>query len=79
MVGVPCRSENLSYGENEVLFYQPVQELWHFTKNSRWRTFFENLRVFPTIDFFGNFLDMFKRSRIEHVPEEKCCHLFFSV
>jgi len=30
MAGVPCRSNNLSYGENRVLFYQPVQELKHF-------------------------------------------------
>jgi len=32
MVGVPCKRENLSYGENRALFYQPVQELWHFKK-----------------------------------------------
>ena len=52
MVDVPCKRENLSYGENRALFYQPVQELWHFSKNPRWRTFFQNLRVLPTINFW---------------------------
>jgi len=56
LAGVPCRSQNLCYGENRVSFYQPVQELKHFffSKNPRWRTFFEKLRVFPTLDF-GDF------------------------
>jgi len=35
MVGAPCRSENFGFGENRVLFYQPVQELWHFSKKSK--------------------------------------------
>jgi len=77
MVDVPYRRENLSYGENRAIFYQPVQELWHFSKNPRGRTFFENLKVFPTIDFWRFFWTC-SGGVVEHVLEEKCRHLIFS-
>jgi len=73
---VPCRRENLSYGENRALFYQPVQELWHFSKNPKWRTFLENLRVFPTVDFWRFFWTC-SGGVAEHIPEEKSHLLFF--
>jgi len=76
MVGVPCRRENLSHGENRALFYQPVQGLQHFSKKSKMADVFENLRVFPTIDFW-RFLWTCSGDVVEHVPEEKRCHFFF--
>jgi len=37
---------------------------------------FENLRVFPTIDFWRFFWTC-PGGPVEHVPEGKCYHLFF--
>ena len=79
MVDVPCRSENSSYGENGVLFYQPVQEFCHFTKNQWWRTFFENLKGVHYDRFFRIFLDMLKRSRRTRSRRKMLSFIFFFV
>jgi len=38
--------------------------------------FFENLRVFPTIDFWRFFWTC-SGGPVKYVPKEKCCHLIF--
>jgi len=71
MVGVPCRRENLSYGESHALFYQSVHRVVAFFKKSKLAdVFFENLWVFPTIDFYRFFWTC-SGGVVEHVPEEK--------
>jgi len=63
--------------KNQVLAKTALKSYSIFLKNRRWRTFFENLRVFPKPGFWRFF---FIRSGgvIEHIYEEKGCHLIIS-
>jgi len=58
-------------------FINPFKSCGFFQKIKDGGRFFENLRVFPTIDFWRFFWTC-SGGVVEHVPEEKRCHLFFS-